>query len=89
MTAPSPVQIKQARQDAGQTLAQAAKVVHADLRSWQKWEAGDRKMHPAFWDLYQLRVAKADLQPCENTHTAGRCAGIAPQKIPKTRPEPA
>ena len=53
---PSPVTIKKAREAAGQTLAQAAAEVHADLRSWQKWEAGDRKMHPAFWDLYQLKT---------------------------------
>jgi hypothetical protein len=24
-------------------------------RSWQQWEAGDRRMHPAFWELFQRK----------------------------------
>lgn len=59
MTAPTPAQVKKAREAAGQTQAEAAKMVHVDLRSWQKWEAGDRKMHPAFWDLYQLKTQRS------------------------------
>ena len=56
MTAPTFAQIKQAREAAGQTQSEAAKLVHADLRSWQRWEAGDRQMHPAFWELYRLKT---------------------------------
>lgn len=52
---PSPLAIKKAREAAGQTQAEAAKMVHAELRSWQRWEAGDRKMHPAFWELYRIK----------------------------------
>ncbi len=55
-TIPAPEAVKQAREAAGQTQAQAAEIVHADLRSWQRWEAGDRQMHPAFWELYQLKT---------------------------------
>jgi putative transcriptional regulator len=60
---PSPVTIKQAREAAGQTQAEAAKLVHADLRSWQRWEAGERKMHPAFWDLYQVKTQPHGVKP--------------------------
>lgn len=49
---PTLKQIKQARLDSGLTQSQAAEMVHSNLRSWQKWEAGDRKMHPAMWELF-------------------------------------
>ena len=26
------------------------------LRGWQQWEAGDRRMHPAFWELFRIKV---------------------------------
>jgi len=48
---PAPEAIRAARQAAGLTQTQAAELVHAGLRSWQQWEAGDRRMHPAIWDL--------------------------------------
>ena len=30
-------------------------VVHTTCRVWQQWEAGDRRMHPAFWELFLLK----------------------------------
>ena len=56
MTSPSPAEIRQARELAGLSQAQAAALVHAGLRSWQHWEAGDRVMHPAFWELFQIKT---------------------------------
>lgn len=56
---PSPMEIRSARESAGLTLAAAAALVHASLRSWQQWEAGDRKMHPAFWELFTIKAAAA------------------------------
>lgn len=53
---PSPKQIRQARKDAGLSQSAAADIVHANLRSWQKWEAGERSMHLAFWELFQLKT---------------------------------
>lgn len=55
MTQPSSDQIRTARQAAGLTLAAAAALVHANTRSWQKWEAGERAMHPAFWELFLIK----------------------------------
>lgn len=53
---PSATEIRKARAEAGLTQAQAAAMVHANLRSWQKWEAGDREMHPAFWELFEIKL---------------------------------
>jgi len=41
---------------AGLTQAGAGLRVHVGLRTWQKWELGERKMHPAFWELFKLKV---------------------------------
>jgi putative transcriptional regulator len=52
---PAPETIIKARASAGLTQTQAAAVVHTTCRVWQRWEAGDRKMHPAFFELFQLK----------------------------------
>lgn len=56
MTSPMPADIRAARDAANLTQSQAAAVVHSGLRTWQQWEAGDRKMHPAFWELFRLKA---------------------------------
>lgn len=55
MDAPDRTKIIEARQRAGQTQTAAATSVHAALRSWQQWEAGDRAMPAATWELYMLK----------------------------------
>ncbi len=55
-SSPAPGQILAARKAAGHTQTQAALTVHASLRTWQQWEAGDRRMHPAFWELYRIKT---------------------------------
>ncbi len=52
---PSPAEIKAAREACGLTQTQAATLVHVTLRAWQRWEAGDWPMHPAFWDLFNIK----------------------------------
>lgn len=47
-----------ARKKAGLTSAEAGRMVYACARSWQKWEAGDRTMHPAFWELFNIKTAE-------------------------------
>ena len=56
MTSPTPDQIRQARELAGLSQTQAAALVHAGLRSWQHWEAGDRVMNPAIWELFLIKI---------------------------------
>lgn len=53
---PTPDEIRAARKAAGLTQTEAARLVFASLISWQKWEAGDRRMHPAFWELFRRKA---------------------------------
>lgn len=60
MTNPNPNEIKKARTAAGLTQTQAAKLVHVVLSSWQRWEAGERKMHPAYWELFLIKTGEGN-----------------------------
>jgi DNA-binding transcriptional regulator YiaG len=57
--APSPAEIAAARQAAGFTLFHSAELMHVNIRTWQKWESGESVMHPAFWELYRIKVARS------------------------------
>ena len=58
MNAPTPQQIKAAREAAGLTQTAAAKTASSALRTWQQWEAGDRQMHPGLWELFLLKTGQ-------------------------------
>lgn len=47
----------QNRNSIGITAAQdyCAKMLHTSRRAWQQWERGERKMHPAFWELISIK----------------------------------
>ena len=57
MTSPTPQSIIAARSEIGLSQTKAAELVHAKLRTWQQWEAGDRAMHPGFWELFRIKSA--------------------------------
>ncbi len=57
MSSPAPEEIRAARKAAGLSQSVAAELVHSKLRTWQQWEAGDRKMHPGLWELFRLKIA--------------------------------
>lgn len=48
----------QANLQVGITAAQdyCAALLHTSRRAWQQWETGDRSMHPAFWELAQIKT---------------------------------
>lgn len=48
----------QERDGLGITAAQdyCADMLHTSRRAWQQWERGERKMHPAFWELARLKA---------------------------------
>lgn len=48
----------QANLQVGITAAQdyCAALLHTSRRAWQQWETGDRSMHPAFWELTQIKT---------------------------------
>jgi DNA-binding transcriptional regulator YiaG len=56
---PSPKQVLDARLASGLTQAAAAAIVHSTGRVWRRWEAGDRQMHTAFFELFLLKTRDA------------------------------
>jgi len=54
---PTPDQVRAHRLAHGHTQAQAAELVHTNARTWQKYEAGENRMHPAMWELYRIKTA--------------------------------
>lgn len=57
MNNPTPQQIIKTRKDAGLTQSQAAALIYSELRTWQHWEKGDRSMHPALFELFQIKIS--------------------------------
>jgi len=57
MKRPTPDEIKEAREAAGLTQSQAAeKIFSKSYRSWQDYERGERRMHPAIWWCFLQRT---------------------------------
>ena len=52
---PTPAAIRAAREAAGLSQTAAAALIHSSLGAWQKWEAGERRMHPAFFELFLIK----------------------------------
>lgn len=57
---PTPAEVRQARTAAGLTQTEAGMLIHTTQRVWAQWEAGDRSMHPAFWELFKRKVSEKD-----------------------------
>jgi putative transcriptional regulator len=55
---PAPEEIIAARHAAKLTQTEAATLVHSKLRAWQRWEAGDRIMPAAVWELFQIKTKR-------------------------------
>ena len=55
-TYPTPSDLKSSRITAGLTQTEAGALVGAALRTWQAWEAGDRKMPAPKWELFCMKV---------------------------------
>ena len=53
---PRPEEIRAVRAAGGQTQTQAARSIYCTLRAWQEWEAGNRRMHPAKFELYLIKL---------------------------------
>ncbi len=62
---PTPEQIREARNAAGLTQAQAATLLHKGKddkdasRYWQQWEAGKYKLDPALWELFLIKIKRS------------------------------
>lgn len=58
---PTPSMIAKAREKAGITQKRAGVVLHTTERTFQQWEYGERKMHPAFWELFLIKTNQLEL----------------------------
>lgn len=53
---PKPEDIRAVREAASLTQTEAAQLIHSTLRTWQDWEAGIARMHPAFWEDFRAKL---------------------------------
>ena len=53
---PTPGDIIEARTRAGLTALEAAQLCYSTESKWKLWEAGERRMHPFWWEAW---LAKA------------------------------
>lgn len=61
---PTPAEITALIESCGRTQETIALLLHVNSRTVRQWKAGDRRMHPAFWELLKLKLArKKYLQP--------------------------
>ena len=54
---PTPAEICEARAQAGLTQPEAAALIYSTKRTWQDWESGARRMHPAMMELWRIKAA--------------------------------
>ena len=55
---PSPAAIRAGRIEAGLSQVQAAALIDAGVRSWQRWETGSIGMPAALWQQWRNAVAR-------------------------------
>lgn len=65
MDMPNGLEISAARLAADLTQAEAANVVHADVRSWQRWEGEERRINLAAWELFLIKTGTTPAQRAE------------------------
>lgn len=53
-----PAVLRQLRKDAGLTQAAMAELVYVARRTYQDWENGIAKCHPAFFELLRIKLKK-------------------------------
>lgn len=76
---PSADEVREARETAGLTQTEAAALIWCSLRAWQQWEAGDRRMHPAFWELFTIKLQPREAPEPEPPNDSFRQACRRPQ----------
>lgn len=58
---PDPMDIRMVRVEHHLTQKGAAEKVFSSERTWQDWEAGVARMHPAVWALFRIRLRVPDV----------------------------
>lgn len=57
---PTPDEIREAREKAGLSPKAAAAVIYTSEHVWIMFERGERRMHPALWELFVRKVQAPD-----------------------------
>lgn len=60
---PTPDQVKAARARAGLSADKAAEVIEVSGRQWQKYEAGQAKMHPILFRYFCIKFDLIEVRP--------------------------
>ena len=58
LQSPTVAVIRDARIAANLTQSEAAQTARVSLRTWQRWEAGDRAMPPGLFELFMLKTGQ-------------------------------
>lgn len=53
---PKPDEIRAAREAAQLSRKDAAWLVHTSVRTYEKWELGEQRMHPGLWELFVRKI---------------------------------
>ena len=53
---PKPFMLKQARTALAMTVRECAEIIYCTESAWTEWEAGTRRMHPAYWELFKIKT---------------------------------
>jgi DNA-binding transcriptional regulator YiaG len=65
---PSADEIAALRAANGLTQAAMARLLHTSAGVFRQWESGNRRMHPAMWELLRIKLAhNTDSQPRPKT----------------------
>lgn len=55
---PSVKQVKDTRAFAGLSVPSSGALIYVSRRMWHKYESGEAKMHPAFFELYRVKTGQ-------------------------------
>ncbi len=55
LSKPDPKEIRLCREYLSFTQQSCAILARVDLRTWQRWESGDREMSLAHWELFLIK----------------------------------
>ncbi len=53
---PTTTAVKEARLRLELSREDAGRIVYCTARAWQEWELGNRQMHPAMWELFNIKT---------------------------------
>jgi putative transcriptional regulator len=59
---PDAWRIAKARERAGHSQSQAARVIYVSVQAWQKWEQAVNRMPPGLFELYLIKTGQLDLE---------------------------